>query len=44
MFLFLGYWSHSKANVVNQTIQLFIKDLPLVSQSIERAVTAENEE
>ena len=45
MFRFLCYWSHSKANAVDQTIQLdFIKDLPSITQSNLQAATAENEE
>ena len=45
MFRFLCYWSHLKANAVNQTIQfVFIKGLPLIAQSNVQVVTAENEE
>ena len=44
MLRFLCYWSHSKVNAVNQTIQLFLtKDLPSISQSNVQAVTAKNE-
>ena len=41
----LCYWSHWKANDVNQIIWLFLtKDLPSISQSNVQAVKAENEE
>ena len=44
MFSFFCYWSHSKASVVNQTIQLCCYYYrPSIGQSNVQAVTAENE-
>ena len=36
MFFFLCYWSHSKANAVNQTIQLCFYQRFTISQSFKR--------
>ena len=45
MICFLCYWSHLKANAVNQTIQfVFFKDLPSITQPNVQVATAENEE